>query len=154
MITLIAAMNKNNGIGYKNKLLYDIPEDRKLFRDLTLDKVVIMGRKTWLSLPHKPLPGRTNVVVSRDGLHLNKALELYKDKDICIIGGSEIYAQTIHKADVIHLTVVLDDKKEADAFFPIISQDEFYKAEEGFPVSNQNPENISIIHQVWKRRKK
>ena len=77
MITLIAAIYKKYGSGYKNELLYDIPEDRKLFRDLTLGKVVIMGRKTWLSLPHKPLPGRTNVVVSRHTISLRKALELY-----------------------------------------------------------------------------
>ena len=152
MIALIAAVNKNNGIGYKNELLYDIPEDKKLFRELTLGKVVIMGRKTWLSLPHKPLPGRTNVVVSRHTISLRKALELYKDKDICIIGGGKVYKQAMRYADIIHLTLVLDDKKEADTFFPEIPKD-FYKAEETFPVSNQCAE-IPIIYQIWKRRYK
>lgn len=150
MITLIAAMNKNRGIGFKNELLYDIPEDRKLFKDLTLGKVVIMGRKTWLSLPRKPLPGRTNVVVSRDGLHLRKALELYKDRDICIIGGSEIYKQTIRYADVIRLTIVHDNKKEADAFFPVIQEDKFYLAA-AFNIETKS--DLKVTHQIWERRK-
>lgn len=152
MIALIAAVDKNNGIGYKNELLYDIPEDKKLFRELTLGKVVIMGRKTWLSLPRKPLPGRTNVVVSRHTISLRKALELYKDKDIYIIGGGKVYKQAMRYADTIHLTLILDDKKEADTFFPEIPSD-FYKAEEGFPVSNQTAE-FPIVYQIWKRRKK
>ena len=150
MITLIAAMNKKRGIGFKNELLYDIPEDRKLFKDLTLGKVVIMGRKTWLSLPRKPLPGRTNVVVSRDGLSLRKALELYKDRDICIIGGSEIYKQTIRYADVIRLTIVHDDKKEADAFFPVIQEDKFYLAA-AFNIETKS--DLRVTHQIWERRK-
>ena len=150
MITLIAAINKNRGIGRKNELLYDIPEDRKLFRDLTLGKVVIMGRKTWLSLPHKPLSGRTNVVVSRYTISLRKALELYKDKDICIIGGSQIYMQTIHLADELHLTVIHDYYKKADAFFPVVSPDEFdLVAMRELEVKA----DYKVTHEIWRRKK-
>lgn len=150
MITLIAAINKNNGIGYKNKLLYDIPEDRKLFRDLTLGKVIIMGRKTWLSLPRKPLPGRTNVVVSRHTISLRKALELYKDKDICIIGGGKVYKQAIRYADELSLTVIHDDKKKADAFFPVIPTEYFDL------VAMRELEikaDYKVTHEIWRRKK-
>ena len=150
MITLIAAINKNNGIGYKNELLYDIPEDKKLFRDLTLGKVVIMGRKTWLSLPRKPLPGRTNVVVSRHTISLRKALELYKDKDICIIGGGEVYKQAMRYADELSLTVIHDDKKKADTFFPVISTEYFDL------VAMRELEvkvDYRVTHEIWRRKK-
>lgn len=150
MITLIAAINKNNGIGYKNELLYDIPEDRKLFRDLTLGKVVIMGRKTWLSLPRKPLPGRTNVVVSRHTISLRKALELYKDKDICIIGGGKVYKQAMRYADELSLTVIHDDKKKADTFFPVISSEYFdLVAMRELEVKA----DYKVTHEIWRRKK-
>ena len=150
MITIIAAINKNRGIGRKNELLYDIPEDRKLFRDLTLGKVVIMGRKTWLSLPHKPLPGRTNVVVSRHTISLRKALELYKDKDICIIGGGKIYKQAIRYADELSLTVIHDDKKKADTFFPVISAEYFdLVAMRELEVKA----DYRVTHEIWRRKK-
>ena len=151
MITLIAAINKKYGIGHKNELLYDIPEDRKLFRDLTLGKVVIMGRKTWLSLPRKPLPGRTNVVVSRHTISLRKALELYKDKDICIIGGGKVYKQAMRYADELSLTVIHDDKKKADTFFPVISSEYFdLVAMRELEVKA----DYRVTHEIWKRRKK
>lgn len=150
MIALIAAIDKNNGIGYKNELLYDIPEDRKLFRDLTLGKVVIMGRKTWLSLPRKPLPGRTNVVVSRHTISLRKALELYKDKDICIIGGGKIYKQAMRYADELSLTVIHDDKKKADTFFPVISTEYFdLVAMRELEVKA----DYRVTHEIWRRKK-
>ena len=150
MIALIAAIDKNNGIGYKNELLYNIPEDRKLFRDLTLGKVVIMGRKTWLSLPRKPLPGRTNVVVSRHTISLRKALELYKDKDICIIGGGKVYKQAMRYADELSLTVIHDDKKKADTFFPVISTEYFDI------VAMREVEvkaDYKVTHEIWRRKK-
>ena len=150
MITLIAAINKKYGIGYKNELLYDIPEDRKLFRDLTLGKVVIMGRKTWLSLPHKPLPDRTNVVVSRHTISLRKALELYKDKDICIIGGGKVYKQAMRYADELSLTVIHDDKKKADTFFPVISTEYFdLVAMRELEVKA----DYKVTHEIWRRKK-
>lgn len=153
MITIIAAINKNRGIGLKNKLLYDIPEDRKLFKDLTLGKVVIMGRKTWLSLPHKPLPGRTNVVISRHTISLRKALELYKDKDICIIGGGKIYKQAMRYADELSLTVIHDDKKKAkraDTFFPVIPTEYFdLVAMRELAVKA----DYSVTHEIWRRKK-
>ena len=150
MIALIAAVDKNNGIGYKNELLYDIPEDKKLFRDLTLGKVVIMGRKTWLSLPRKPLPGRTNVVVSRHTISLRKALELYKDKDICIIGGGKVYKQAMRYADELSLTVIHDDKKKADTFFPVISTEYFdLVAMRELEVKA----DYKVTHEIWRRKK-
>ena len=150
MIALIAAIDKNNGIGYKNELLYNIPEDRKLFRDLTLGKVVIMGRKTWLSLPRKPLPGRTNVVVSRHTISLRKALELYKDKDICIIGGGKVYKQAMRYADELSLTVIHDDKKKADTFFPVISSEYFdLVAMRELEVKA----DYRVTHEIWRRKK-
>ena len=109
-----------------------------------------MGRKTWLSLPCKPLPGRTNVVVSRHTISLRKALELYKDKDICIIGGGKVYKQAMRYADELSLTVIHDDKKKADTFFPVISSEYFdLVAMRELEVKA----DYRVTHEIWRRKK-
>lgn len=120
-------------IGKANSLLWRLPEDLKRFRSLTMGHPVVMGRKTWESLPEKfrPLPGRTNIVVTRDSSYLapgamvvhtmEEALELAKKSDgseeIFIIGGAELYKAALPLADRIYATVV-DAEVDADAFFP------------------------------------
>lgn len=139
-MNIIVAVGKNLGIGYKNDLIYNISEDKKFFRRTTLEKVVVMGRKTFLSLPNSaPLKNRTNIVMSRDKdfnadgvtvchskeelLHL---LENYDSKDVYVIGGAEIYADLFDLCDTAIITKI-DDEKPADKFFPDIDSMENWK---------------------------
>lgn len=135
MITLIAAIAKNNAIGFQNKLLYWLPDDMKRFRALTTGHTIIMGRKTFESFPKGPLPNRRNVVLSRQDItipgaevfpSLEEALSsCQSDEDIFIIGGASVYAQAISFADRLCLTEVDDSPEDADAFFPNFSLEEW-----------------------------
>ncbi len=128
-LSLIAAVAQNRGLGKDNKLLFNIPEDLKRFKQITLNHPVIMGRKTFESIG-KPLPERTNIIVTRnknyqikDGFvfdSLAKAIAFARKKDsqeIFVIGGGEIYNQAIASADKLYLTIIKENP-EADTFFP------------------------------------
>ena len=127
-IILIAAVAKNRAIGLDNKLLWRLPEDLKRFKALTMGCPILMGRKTFESLG-RPLPGRRNLVLSRNqDCQLNGA-EMYSSLEaacaacaevekLFVIGGAEIYAQALALADVLELTEV-DDAPLGDAFFPV-----------------------------------
>jgi len=131
MLSLIGAIGaRTRALGKDNRLLWQIPEDLKRFKALTSGHPVVMGRKTWDSLPEKfrPLPNRTNIVVTRqDGFvaegatvvhSLDEALAAAGSADeIFIIGGGELYAAALPQADRLYLTLV-DDDTEGDAFFP------------------------------------
>lgn len=131
MISLIAAIGRNNELGKENKLLWSLPADMKHFKNITTLHTVIMGRKTFESIG-KPLPNRRNIVITRDADYkkegveiahsLAGALDLIKDKDeeIFIIGGAELYKETIKIADKLYMTHVEAEDKDADAFFPEI----------------------------------
>lgn len=130
-MNLIAAVDKNWAIGNRGKLLVTIPADQKLFREETAGKVVVMGRKTFESLPGgQPLSGRINVVLTRNRAYrkkgivavydLKEALEYLKqfaDDDIYIIGGEEIYREFLPYCNTAHITYI-DYVYEADTFFP------------------------------------
>ena len=129
MITLIAAAAENNALGKDNDLLWHLPEDFKRFKQITSGHYIIMGRKTFESFP-KPLPNRTHIIITRqkeylaDGclvVHsLEEALEISpQNEEVFIIGGGEIYNQSIEIADKIDLTRV-HTTVEADTFFPEI----------------------------------
>jgi dihydrofolate reductase len=127
MITLIAACSKNRVIGKDNQLIWHVPGDLKRFKELTSGHTILMGRKTFESIG-KPLPNRRNVILTRDKNFtaegclvyndLKEVLELFKN-DLFVIGGEEIYRQTIGYADFIELTLI-HKKYEGDAFFPEI----------------------------------
>lgn len=134
MITLIAAIAENNCIGVAGKLPWSIPEDLARFKTLTMGYVVLMGRRTWESLPQKfrPLPGRTNVVITRqadyavpDGVAcydaIDAALAAHAHTEVFIIGGADIYQQTIARADRLELTHV-HCSVDGDAFFPAVER--------------------------------
>ena len=135
MISIIVAINKNNGIGFKNELLYWLPNDLKRFKALTTGHTIIMGRKTFESLPKGALPNRRNVVLTRQNLkfegaetfgNLQEALENCKsDEEIFIIGGASLYHEAISIADRLYITEIDDIEKEADAFFPEINKNEW-----------------------------
>ena len=128
MIIIVAAIGRNREIGSGNQLLWHIPDDLKRFKALTLGHPVIMGRKTFESIG-KVLPGRTNIVITRDtswkfegatvAHSLAEALEQARkiDSEICIIGGAQLYEQSLPFADKLSLTLI-DDEKPADTFFP------------------------------------
>jgi dihydrofolate reductase len=129
MITLIAAAAENNALGKNNDLLWHLPDDFKRFKQLTSNHYIIMGRKTFESFP-KPLPNRTHVIITRQKNYqhegcivvssLKEAIAIApKDETVFVIGGGEIYQQSIEMADCIELTRV-HTTLEADTFFPEI----------------------------------
>ncbi|WP_396174861.1 dihydrofolate reductase [Flavobacterium sp.] len=129
MITIIAAIAENNALGKDNQLLWHLPDDFKRFKNITTGHYIIMGRKTFESFP-KPLPNRTHVIISRQKNYsqlncivvtsLQKAIEACpKNEEIFIIGGGEIYNQSIAIADKLDITRV-NHSFEADTFFPEI----------------------------------
>ena len=134
MIILIAAISKNNEIGKSNQLLWHLPDDFKRFKTLTTGHYIIMGRKTFESFP-KPLPNRTHIIITRQKNYavencivvssLEEAIKVCpKNEDIYIIGGGEIYKQSIDFADKLEITVV-DHDFEADTFFPEIDENKW-----------------------------
>lgn len=141
-ISIVVAIGRdhqhNRVIGCKNELLWHIPEDLKRFKAITLGHPIIMGRKTWESLPEKvrPLPGRTNIVVTRDSSYVAdgaqiahsfpEALSLAKDapgsEEIFIGGGTELYQASLPFVSRLYLTII-DDEKEGDAYFPAYEEE-------------------------------
>lgn len=128
MITIIAAVARNLAIGYRNRLLYWLPNDLRRFKNLTTGHTIIMGRHTFESLPKGALPNRRNVVLSRSITALSGAevfpsldaalASCQPDEDIYIIGGATVYSEALSIADRLCLTEVCDTPTEADAFFP------------------------------------
>ena len=128
MINIIAAVAKNRAIGFQNKLLYWLPNDLKRFKSLTTGHTIVMGRKTFESLPKGALPNRRNVVVSRSvselpGCEVFPSLQealahCSAQEDVYVIGGATIYEQSLPLADRLCLTEIDDIPNEADVFFP------------------------------------
>lgn len=127
-LILIASISHNRALGNNNALLYRLPDDMRHFRATTSGHTVLMGRKTFDSLPKGALPHRRNIVVSRSLRHidgaecyptLDEALHAcHDDEQVYVIGGASIYAQLLDQADNLLLTIVDDVAEEADAFFP------------------------------------
>lgn len=133
-IKLIVAVDSNFGIGYKNDLLFKVSEDLKRFKKLTTDHFVVMGRKTFESLP-KPLPERTNVVITRKSNYspenpsvlvvndVQKCINHYlhtgkQSKDIWVIGGAEIYKVFLPYVDEVYMTMIHKEAEKVDTYFP------------------------------------
>lgn len=142
-MNLIAAVDRNWAIGYKNELLVRIPEDQKWFRETTTGKAVIMGRKTLESFPNKsPLKNRLNVVITSDMNYsvpgavvvhsIDEAVEAvrdYADDDVYVIGGESIYRQMLPLCSTAHITKV-DYAYQADAHFTDLDKEEGWKITE------------------------
>lgn len=130
IISLVAAVDENRGLGKDNHLLCHLPADLKHFKTLTMGKPIIMGRNTYDSIG-KPLPGRLNIILSRRNLSLEgveivdsltKALALVKNApEVMIIGGATVYEQALGLASQVYLTVI-HHQFDADVFFPAISK--------------------------------
>jgi dihydrofolate reductase len=136
MISLIVAASENNAIGKNNQLPWNLPEDMKFFKNATWGMPVIMGRKSYEAL-NKPLPGRVNIVVTRQSDWQKENVQVAKDieealklaaatncKEIFIIGGGEIFKLSMQIADRIYLTRV-HATFDGDAFFPVVDENEW-----------------------------
>lgn len=163
-ISLIVAASTNNAIGKNNQLLWHLPIDLKFFKNTTWAMPVIMGRKTFESVNNKPLPGRQNIIISRsaqastDGevwwaASLEQAIEQTQHlhcKEVFIVGGAQIYEQSMSIANRIYMTRV-HAHFEADTFFPDIHVDEWELVRTNdFPADEKHAYSFSI--QVWERK--
>ena len=157
--SIIAAIGKNNELGKDNDLIWHLPEDLKFFRNTTDGKNIIMGRRTFESLP-KMLPNRHHIVLSSSEdfpkevevyKSLRDLLECYKDEvgEMFVIGGASIYKAFIEYADKMYLTEIEAECKEADAYFP-----QFNKEEWNQELLDENLENdIQYKHVLYTRKR-
>lgn len=160
MTTIVVAMGEKNEIGADNKLLWHLPKDLKHFKDLTSGHPIIMGRKTYESIG-KPLPNRTNIVVSRkknwfqEGIlivgSIKEALKFAKkiDENVFIIGGGNIYEQTMDIADKLEVTLV-KAQLEADTFFPKIDP-KIWKLKEEFHHEKDEKNEYDFSFQTYEK---
>ncbi len=162
-ISLIAAAAENYAIGQNNQLLWHLPNDLKFFKNTTWGLPVIMGRKTFESV-NKPLPGRINIVITRQPNWTAKGVIVAKDvddafkkaaetncKEIFVIGGGEIYWQSMGIADRIYLTRVHKEFPDADAYFPDIDEDIWkLTANEDFEADAKHAYDYSF--QIWEKK--
>lgn len=157
MISLIAAVGKNNELGLDNHLIFNIPGDLKFFRNTTLGKTVVMGRKTYESIG-KPLPKRINIVVSNtmketDGVTIINSFEevlekyLNSDEEVFIIGGESLYNYFINYAQNIYLTKVYASAN-ADKYFPSFDESNYDQT-----LLGENKENNLEYKHILYRRK-
>lgn len=162
MITIIVATDRNYGIGYNNGLLAHIPGDLRRFREITMGHCLIMGKKTWESLPNKPLTGRKNIVLTDNELDcfdcaetarsVEEALSLCEPgKEIFIIGGGSVYRQFMPLADRLMVTHI-HAEFQADTYFPEISSDEWYLSEQEDYLSD-DPAQISFSYITYLRHR-
>ena len=157
MISLIAAVGKNNELGLDNHLIFNIPGDLKFFRNTTLGKTVVMGRKTYESIG-KPLPKRINIVVSNslketDGVTIINSFEevlekyLNSEEEVFIIGGESLYNYFINYAQNIYLTKVYANAV-ADKYFPSFDENNYNQT-----LLGENKENNLEYKHILYRRK-
>jgi len=160
-ITLIAAAAENNALGKDNQMIWRLPDDFKRFKLLTTGHHIIMGRKTLESMDG-PLPNRTNIVITRQPDYsyegciivnsLDQALAACpQNEEVFIIGGGEIYKQSIEKATKIELTRVLGISPEADAYFPLINPDEWILKERIFHGKDEK-HNLEFAFETYLRK--
>lgn len=152
MISIIVATSKNRVIGNNNSLIWKLPSDLKRFKQITTDNTIVMGRKTYESIG-KPLPNRRNIIITRDTNYLVDNCEIVNsleealmlcNNDCFIIGGGEIYKQSIDIADKIYLTLVQEDF-EGDTYFPEIGKEWTKVFREDYEGDEKNEHKYSFI---------
>ena len=157
MISAIVAVDQNWGIGYKGELLEHLPPDLKYFKELTTGHVVVMGRKTWDSLPKKPLPNRINYVITKEAKSSNEEVAYFdmncikmmiqkqNDYEYFIIGGGSIYNQLLPFCDRVYVTKIYKDHDNVDTYFPNLD-----KSEEWAPAAcGQLLTHNDLTYQFW-----
>lgn len=161
-LSLVVAASENNVIGKDNKLLWHLPNDLKFFKNTTWGMPVIMGRKTYDSMG-KPLIGRHNIVITRQTdweakdvtvvSSLEEAIEAVQQTDALegyIIGGGQVYEQSIQRADKIYLTRV-HTVVEGDTFFPHINEDQF-KLVSSLNFEADDKHEFAYSFEIWERK--
>lgn len=159
MITLVVAMNKQRVIGVNNKLPWHIPEDLKHFKQVTMGLPIIMGRKTFESIG-RVLPGRKNIVISRNSAWQHDLVKVYasldaaindnlEDKELCVIGGGEIFKQALPLAGKLHITIVDMEVANPSVFFPEIDLKNWRLVNSNKIITS---DNISCEFNEYKRR--
>ena len=158
-VKIIVAMGKDGSIGKDGDLIWKIPADLQRFKALTTGHPVIMGRKTWESLPKRPLPNRRNIVLTRQpdfnpegGEVVNsieKALDMVGNEETFIIGGAEIYNSFLPFTDEIYLTLVNAGCENADAFLKLNLEEDWEKVEESGKFVN--PEGVEYQYLTYRK---
>jgi dihydrofolate reductase len=163
MISAIVAVDEDWGIGFNGQLLEKIPEDMKWFRLLTHERTVLMGRKTWDSLPKKPLPDRLNLVITRGERKFDdmtvfidmeeakiRAREAAKDPDDewFVIGGGQIYKELLPFCDRVYVTKIYTSHENVDTYFPNLDEPEEWNT---WKVVHQSKTKVynNILYQFW-----
>ncbi|MFN5253965.1 MAG: dihydrofolate reductase [Chitinophagaceae bacterium] len=161
-ISLVVAASENHAIGKNNQLLWHLPKDMRFFKNTTWALPILMGRKTFESLGNKVLPGRMNIIISRqankqyDGAKvvktLEEAIELAKQndyKELMVIGGGEIYAMALPLAHTIYLTRV-HTHIEGDTFFPVLGNEWIKESSEPQLADEKHAFNFDF--EIWQRK--
>ena len=155
-LSIIVAVASDGAIGRANDLLWHLPADLKRFKELTTGHTILMGRKTFESLPHGPLPNRRNIIISRS-LPAQPGAEVYptiqqameacaSDEEVFIIGGGEIYHQLLPNTERIYLTRVQASFPDAEVFFPELDPTEWIEeAREVYPRDERNEYDTELL---------
>ena len=162
MISAIVAVDENFGIGFNGDLLEHIPEDLKRFKQLTTNKTIIMGRKTWESLPNKPLPDRLNIVITSKERSLgemtvftsfeevySRATHIMPEDEWFVIGGGSIYKEFLPICDKVYLTKIMVSHENVDTYFPNIELMDNWKCVEQSEIKQYN--DISYQFKTYSR---
>ena len=157
MISAIVAVDNNWGIGFEGQLLECIPEDMRRFKQLTTGHVVIMGRKTWDSLPSRPLPNRINYVITKEARVSNEKVAYFNmdcikmtmqkqtNYDYFVIGGGEIYKQLLPYCDRVYVTKIFTDHENIDTYFPNLDNDPMWQATDYSDIKTFNNKQYQFI---------
>lgn len=162
-VNIIVAAGRNGAIGRRGDLIWHISSDLKRFKTLTMGHPIIMGRKTWESLPKHPLPGRLNIVVSHNPHYVapgakvvsspEAALEVAEGEDVFIMGGAQLYDTFFPIATRVYLTEIDADCMDADAFIPFpLDKNNWHLTEASEP--QLTTENVSYRYATYERGKK
>lgn len=156
ILSIIVAVASDGAIGRANDLLWHLPADLKRFKELTTGHTILMGRKTFESLPRGPLPNRRNIIISRS-LPAQPGAEVYptiqqaleacaSDEEVFIIGGGEIYRQLLPNTEQIYLTRVQASFPDAEVFFPELDPTEWIEeAREAYPRDERNEYDTELL---------
>ena len=155
-VSMIAAVGKNLELGKNNNLIWHFKEDMKFFKDTTMGHTVVMGRKTFESLP-KALPGRKNIVISSNAEYqaqgatvvtsVEEALQIADNEEVFVIGGGKIYAEFLPYADKLYLTEIDAECEDADTYFPQFNKSEYIKE----IINYYDIDGVEFYHVVYKK---
>ena len=168
IISLVVACGLKSEIGVNNDLLWHLPADMSYFKELTMNHHVLMGRKTYESIPQKfrPLVGRENIVITTTPENIIENVRCFKsieegikyaeereEKELFIIGGAKIYTQTLHLANRIYLTKVNEMFPNADAFFPPFNTHDWTLTKSRLQIKSDK-NNYDLYFEIWDKMKK